>query len=492
MYRIGRSSLVARVHRQERAHARYLPLGIAGALAASVLALLVPAQSMAGEERAPAPKAGTSLDPRGFTDPVEEGAAAYALANEIVAAAGYVDFANGTQGYSRADIDPVANRIDLWWKGKLTDEVQALVDGASKRGVTVSVRGAQRTRMEMYRRGQALQQNPRLEREGVFITNFSWPSDASGFLVSIRPAAQRGSKSALAKKLAQEAAGAPVLQVSEEPEAASAVLSLNQAAQNDLAANGIGRQGDYAPWWGGTGIVSTRTNSAGERNYCSTGFSMTRDGGAGPAMLSAAHCDDALPTPQRGWYAANAPGNADRVFARDEDTRLLPTLDSMKMYTVGDTSGCIYTGSNSSSTYLCVKDIVGNFVGERMRVGGANSGEHIFKITAVDQNVACEYNADYGTNYTCSFGVKAISDDGGYVAQGDSGGPVYDHVDGADPRVHARGIIRAIYNTVNCPSSVSLATRGSGIQCGKTMYYTALNPTKNSWGDIEIKTVPYP
>lgn len=142
---------------------------------------------------------------------------AYAVSHQIQQLAQFRDY-GGRRGFTGVTYDVPSEKVDLWWKGRLDDDVAAAVAAARKRHVSVVVHPALRTlgaTLEAMRRLEGAPMN----EAGIYVEGVRPEIDCSGLHVEIYvPLTDQfletdESRSARVKELGKKISGIPILSV---------------------------------------------------------------------------------------------------------------------------------------------------------------------------------------------------------------------------------------------------------------------------------------
>lgn len=336
-------------------------------------------------------------------------------------------------GYAYLRVDQDAERIDVWWRGPIDEDIRRVIEAARQAGVTVEEHAAVRSAAEMNERSRRFADNPRLKGDQIRITRVWAEPDQSGFHIHYStPRTDKEQAGQRARQIAQEESGVPILTAEE------------RGGPKPVAT----RPADIPSWWGGSFMDSDATGSP----ICSTGFAVERTSGTNISrMLTAYHCDgentQGAPSNWRTYDGNRLMFNDQQVYRYqiyNQDSLLLdPAVDGE------ETAGRIYTGGIDSNTSEAIVGYTLNADEEMIRVGGANSGERFARIKLIGVSGFCFDSSVYWCEEGLVF--QEENDQNFAIAGGDSGGPVFTHVPGTDPGSHARGIISGGYTTVTCP-----------------------------------------
>jgi hypothetical protein len=152
-------------------------------LAVPVAIGLAPTAAM-GDEAPPPADQNTARKDLSPAERAQLTSPATAAALRIADIAGGRDHNQGERGFCSVSQDSLANEVDLRWKGRLDDDVAAVLARARKQGVTVRVHPADYTKRSVLKAvGRLL--GPELKRAGIDIRTAGPASDCSGINATI-------------------------------------------------------------------------------------------------------------------------------------------------------------------------------------------------------------------------------------------------------------------------------------------------------------------
>ncbi|MGJ9412301.1 hypothetical protein ACHAAC_06290 [Aeromicrobium sp. CF4.19] len=361
-----------------------------------------------------------------FKHDLTEKVDAHSLLADQVKAHGY------TKGWAGTIVDTENNSLTVHWKGEAPAEYR---DSLAKQpyGVRVDLKeGAKFSRIEEKAAVERVVSDERAENGWNVVGAGAMP-DGSGIKVYVTTNSMRSQdQDALA-----ETAQVDATDVKYEFEERAPTLTSRSVSN--------------PPWRGGI-----RTESSGEG--CTSGYAALL--GSAGRLLSAAHCRIGGSTTHDGRTIATASNH----FYRSEVDLL-----AMDPSASPATQPKVYVGHWSSSQIRGVRNWSSNNVGDDVCGSGATLGTKCGKITMDDY----AYPGLQGSWY-----IRARNNGLGMVAQGDSGGPVYDTY--ANGEKQARGIILAGHTTQwTCQDRNSDA---GGAQCFSTLIYLPISVALNKFG----------
>jgi hypothetical protein len=399
-------------------------------------------------------------------------------------------------GYSAVKVTPPKEYLEVWWKGRLDQDVADLVDEARKAGVVVDVRPAVRSNADVIRAGERVIRSPRFREAGIDVTAIESPIDGSVFDVTYRPTDKKTTpeeQRASAKSMVEEESGVPV-------------RSIKEGAPEPLATRDDDDASFAGGWKAGGLIVSTQNGLSNNTDYwyrrhvCSTGFAVTLNGVNSPGdvarILTALHCLKRSASGQVSYGSLGFYDGSYRrtdepdatgwdVFAHSADNTVSTgsapigtafAQDAAILNPVGPTTGKVWYGPWNADQYslFIIKGRASNVRGTIIYTSGANSGEN---TGVIDDATAVTWTCG---DFQCQNGVKAHSADYTVLAANiDSGGPVYMAASLVDPNagvtdVKSLGIISAGINSsiVSCSGS---NLRFTGQNCFQEIYYSSIN-----------------
>lgn len=377
---------------------------------------------------------------------------AYAVAHQIIDLARFRDYA-GERGYAYTDYDVPSNRVDLWWKGRLDDDVSTVIASAVRSGVTVNVHPVTRTLRFTQTAMRRLIANAELKQARLELLGLRPEHDMSGIHVSIledpddKTPAGRAARATKAQDVGKRVTGLPVLTVTEEKQRTRPLVSHRSAAFTpSTSCPGTApycRQNDRSSWSGGA-AVGTSTQP-----ICTTGFSVRMNSGMDiDRMLTAAHCETNPVFPAISSWK-NGQG---ATFSSEKGTSYW-NEDGLVINPSGPVQGYIFGGSITSDYKGPIRGPHSNAVTDLVRISGANTGQHNgLEVRYINQDYTCGYAAPYNNEW-CYDMVVASTDNAEaapnlpanvVAATGDSGGPIYSLVGGTDSNgLYARGILHS-------------------------------------------------
>lgn len=365
--------------------------------------------------------------------------------------------ASGESGYAGS------RRLDdgtyeLFWKQPIQPGVTGALD-AVKKEVKLTPVGV--SQAERFRAGESLFAEA---RSGAIpkVQVVSALADHSGLLVEVEPEVfAKYDPSALAVTYSQ-LVGLPV----EVREGEHLVLA-------------SGRQDDSTPYNGGGMIRNASTG-----NFCSLGFGAVNSSGYG-RMLSAAHCDES------GGNVAWKNGNLEALSTGGTAVSIKSLNDTMIIDPIGGSAGWVFGGKwnepfgTARYDFQVARDL-NSSAGISVCTSGANSGEHCGLIVS---NIGSGGIAQFDCNGGDCFGWRARHPSGTLaVAQGDSGGPVYQMR--SDGRVNGLGIVTLLSEELTCTGlRFYFGPAGNRLVCGRTVWYTDVQMVLRDW-NLVIATDP--
>lgn len=236
--------------------------------------------------------------------------------------------------------------------------------------------------------------------------------------------------------------------------------------------------GSQSIWLAGN-AMSTASSTPGRINLCSTGYKIARLSNSEPGMLSAEHCGNGKPS--NAWtYSKYAPtlGN------------FLGTFQGTLSSGTANSDAALWTGGNVSKMYPAV--YVGSHTNatsaDRVRGGNYPAGNTDVCYSGSQSGNVCDnkvvnqgLTVCYAINQ-CYQGLTRTEQRSGIpaVGNGDSGGPVYQIVNG---QLNASGVVSGIINGSNTCTGEPGVTGGR--QCSTNVLFApviAALGSGGSWG----------
>ncbi|WP_030247303.1 hypothetical protein, partial [Streptomyces sp. NRRL S-350] len=367
-------------------------------------------------------------------------------------------------GFSEVEVDPVANRITLHWKGELPGAVQGVLQDLPK-DVSVQVVTAKYSKAELHAAREKLLSNgkpiPIAAKRPSHINSIGPSLDGSGLDLGYE------TDDAQAPEMRAVMPPLPVEELTPQVEAiASTIAGVEVHAHHQAMVEDLTRGADSEPWYGGAGV---RTPGG---TICSTGFGVYSPSANYKNFVTTAwHCGAGS---YRTWYSDNYMGyaNSGDGNAADDTIGIVP-------HDGQNSGGYVYGGpwnDPSDNDAAQVSGYGGNNEGEYVCHSAANSGVHCgLRILQVDRQIQ-------GPNGVWrKFADQVVQTDKNDIASinGDSGGPVI-ALDGT--KVQARGTITSLDKQTNCNGRVSSDAGSRTPECYNGMWYVPISQTLADMG----------
>ncbi|SEG80673.1 hypothetical protein SAMN04489712_113128 [Thermomonospora echinospora] len=320
----------------------------------------------------------------------------------------------GGSGYAGVVLAPEDRELRLYWKGRPSRSIDALVTGL-RRDVPIRTISARHSARQLSAEAAKL-----TRRAGGRITAVAPTPDGSGLTVS-------GPEIESARAAAEEV---------------SVPVTVQRGVRPALAT----RWNDSAPWWGGAAW-----RNAANGGGCSTGFAVLHAGVT--KMLSAGHCAAV------GNTATDPTGEVMGAVSNDDDARDVLLINARSAGRVFNNQ----IGNTSNEFSNPVIGTIGSYVGLWVCTSGAYSGTNCniqVKQTGVNIWVG------YWINNTVMAEQAAHTN---AVGQGDSGGAVEVVNSSNTAQVYAAGVNTAIDTGTSVPCTGYVT---SGRTCAWRMYYS--------------------
>lgn len=331
------------------------------------------------------------------------------LQDEALENAYFSKFTGKDSGFAGVAINPENLRIDLYWRGNLSDKAISLVDNLPK-SVKLKVHSTEYSLVDEASAIRDLEASPGY---GVIST--------AGTLVP----SDTGSGVRLESYFGSFSKG--VVDATEFVDAESELpLEAIDFPRGGLLAS---RLADTTLFAGGS-LIFTPTDGA-----CSSGFNVTSSGSGVDYVLTAQHCFHkyyASGSTDVDVYNGYTNGQARRVgiWKNLSGYNYLEYDAGLYRPSTSSTESSIYVGPPQGSTKISISSVFNPVKGQTVCTDGARSGEH---CNIVVDNIFYSWSADYGdgtighfknlvAGHAKSYGVAVVT--------GDSGGPVYDYQNG--------------------------------------------------------------
>lgn len=465
---------------------------------------------------------------------------AWAVSHQIHALADLRDHDNGARGFAFVQSDIPTNRVDLWWKGRVDDDIASILAMAEGQGVTVAVHQVPRTLLTMMKLGSRI--GPALRKEGLDLIAGRPVHDMSGFHLALarQPEADnspmgRERRADKANEASRAATGVPVAQVEEWKGRPRDLVGRYPVRPGTIHTSDpcsptrpFCRQNDKAPYSGGAIIRNNDIRLVipfgSYYEFCTTGFSVEMNQPPSPTppvtdvarMLTAAHCDSSPLTPSSdydngqdvNYTTANGIPHPNTQFKHMDAMVLNPDPP-------GATTGTMFGGASWSDYKADVVGPQSNGVGDEIRISGANTGQrdalfvrsiNWFWASGGDAPPGADpdfYAADGcyagrpNSDAPCYYGVLAMQQGVNFpdnccnatnvvATGGDSGGPIYNPT-GVAGKVYARGIIKGGHTDyeVNCnQTTINFGVPGSEQgTCYTAVFFMPIVTMDSTWGN---------
>lgn len=351
------------------------------------------------------------------------------------------DLKSSNDQFGGAEISQETGSLQIYWKGEIPEELNAVVAKAGERNPSAKV-AIEPSRFSLSELEVASEQlTEATSNLGARVIEIR--SDGSGLQIT--------APNIRSKQGELTQAG---LQINETVSARSDKSIPVTVGGNEYPETSS-RSADTSPYYGGA-VIKTPAGSV-----CSDAFGAYDNNGT-RYMITAAHCSGYAD----GVVEQNGTGvrmgvtskiSSYRANASKYDLALI-TLDYPKQGGLRMFDGGVGTGEFSKPVYARANYLAS---GTALCASGAKTGARCGLASG------SQVNACYDDGQ-CSIVVRVTASSGIVWAKGDSGGPVFDLNPSNGSQVRAQGVVSGIYNAYNCPQY------GTGNNCSGSGYTAAI------------------